>query len=187
MTVMASVTAPSVAATVIVVVAVALVAVVGYRRFRRLDGDADVGRVVLVPVRCALRHVRPLIHSWICSPHLGWVLPYQVAQWLSTPTGVGMLLVMDDYTKTVTNRLKTARGHLDGIIRMVENDQWCPDIMKQLAAVQGTLESTSREVFRHHLETHVADAVSAGRGAEIIDELMETLKYDKRVMRPTPE
>lgn len=94
---------------------------------------------------------------------------------------------MDDYAKTVTNRLKTARGHLEGIIRMVEDDVWCPDIMKQLAAVQGTLESTSREVFRHHLETHVADAVSAGRSAEIIDELMEALKYDKRVLRPTPE
>jgi CsoR family transcriptional regulator, copper-sensing transcriptional repressor len=69
-------------------------------------------------------------------------------------------------------------------MRMVENDAWCPDIMKQLAAVQGTLESTSREVFRHHLETHVAEAVTAGRGAEIVDELMEALKYDKRVLRP---
>ena len=94
---------------------------------------------------------------------------------------------MDDYTRTVTNRLKTARGHLDGIIRMVEADAWCPDIMKQLSAVQGMLEGTTREVFRHHLETHVADAVTAGRSAEIVDELMEALKYDKRVMRPTSE
>jgi DNA-binding FrmR family transcriptional regulator len=94
---------------------------------------------------------------------------------------------MDDYTRTVTTRLKTARGHLDGIIRMVENDAWCPDVMKQLSAVQGTLERTSREVFRHHLETHVADAVAAGRGAEVIEEIMEALKYDKRVMRPTPD
>jgi DNA-binding FrmR family transcriptional regulator len=86
----------------------------------------------------------------------------------------------------VTNRLKTARGHLDGIIRMVETDAWCPDIMKQLAAVQGMLEGTSREVFRHHLEGHVADAIRAGRGEEIVDELMETLKYDKRVLRPAP-
>lgn len=94
---------------------------------------------------------------------------------------------MDDYQRRVTNRLKTARGHLDGIIRMVESDQWCPDIMKQLSAVQGMLEGTSREVFRHHLETHVADAIAAGRTTEIVDELMETLKYDKRVLRPTPE
>ena len=94
---------------------------------------------------------------------------------------------MDDYTRRVTNRLKTAQGHLAGIVRMVEADAWCPDIMKQLSAVQGMLEGTSREVFRHHLQTYVADAVTAGRGHEIVDELMEALKYDKRVMRPTPE
>ena len=92
----------------------------------------------------------------------------------------------DDYHRRVINRLKTARGHLDGIIRMVEADAWCPDIMKQLAAVQGMLEGTSREVFRHHLEGHVADAIRAGRGEQIVDELMETLKYDKRVLRPLP-
>lgn len=91
-----------------------------------------------------------------------------------------------DYHRDVINRLKTARGHLEGIARMVENDEWCPDIMKQLAAVQGMLEATSREVFRHHLETHVADAIRDGRGEEIVDELMETLKYDKRVLRPLP-
>jgi DNA-binding FrmR family transcriptional regulator len=93
---------------------------------------------------------------------------------------------VDDYQRKVTNRLKTARGHLDGIIGMVEDEAWCPDIMKQLAAVQGLLEGTSREVFRHHLEGHVTDAIRAGRGEEIVDELMETLKYDKRVLRPVP-
>jgi DNA-binding FrmR family transcriptional regulator len=70
---------------------------------------------------------------------------------------------------------------------MVAADAWCPDIMKQLAAVQGMLEDTSREVFRHHLETHVADAVRDGRGEEIFDKLMETRKYDKRVLRPLPD
>jgi len=49
------------------------------------------------------------------------------------------------------------------------------------------LAGTSREVFRHHLETHVADAVREGRGEEIFDELMETLKYDKRGLRPLPD
>ena len=46
---------------------------------------------------------------------------------------------MTDYHRMITNRLKTARGHLDGIVRMIENHAWCPDVMKQLAAVQGTL------------------------------------------------
>ncbi len=94
---------------------------------------------------------------------------------------------MDSHTAAVTNRLKTARGHLDGVIRMVEAEAYCPDVMKQLAAVQGMLEATSRVVFRHHLETCVAKAMQEGRTAEIVDELMETLKYDKRVLRPTPE
>ena len=87
----------------------------------------------------------------------------------------------------VTNRLKTARGHLDGVIRMVESGSYCPDVMKQLAAVQGLLEGTSRIVFRRHLETCVADAMREGRTEEIVDELMETLKYDKRVLAPTPD
>ncbi|MEX2532911.1 MAG: metal-sensing transcriptional repressor [Nitriliruptoraceae bacterium] len=56
---------------------------------------------------------------------------------------------LDDSRRKINNRLKTARGHLDGIIRMVEDDTWCPDIMKQLAAVQGMFEATSREVFRN--------------------------------------
>ena len=93
---------------------------------------------------------------------------------------------MSSHADAVTNRLKTARGHLDGVIRMVEADAYCPDVMKQLAAVQGMLEATSRVVFRNHLETCVAHAMQEGRTAEIVDELMETLKYDKRVLRPTP-
>ena len=93
---------------------------------------------------------------------------------------------MPMHQQAALNRLKTARGHLDGVVRMVEADAYCPDVMKQLAAVQGILEATSREVFRNHLETCVADAIRAGRTEEIVDELMETLKYDKRVLRPTP-
>lgn len=91
---------------------------------------------------------------------------------------------MAEHHRRVANRLKTARGHLDGIIRMVEREAYCPDVMKQLSAVQGTLERTSREVLRHHLETCVAKAMREGRTEEIVDELMETLKYDKVVFRP---
>lgn len=87
----------------------------------------------------------------------------------------------------IRNRLATARGHLDAVIRMVDDDAYCPDVMKQLAAVQGLLEGTSREVLRGHLETCVARAMQEGRVTEIVDELMATLKYDKRVLRPLPD
>src|SRR5712691_9225994 len=91
---------------------------------------------------------------------------------------------MDAHQQSVVNRLKTARGHVSGIISIIENDAYCPDAMKQLAAVQGLLEGASRIMLRRHLETCVATAMREGRTAEIIDELMETLKFDHHVFRP---
>lgn len=92
-----------------------------------------------------------------------------------------------EHEKAVLNRLKTARGHLDAVIRMVEDDTYCPDVMKQLSAVQGSLERASRIVLRNHLETCVAAAMVAGRTDEIVEELMEALRYDRTVTAAGPE
>jgi DNA-binding FrmR family transcriptional regulator len=86
----------------------------------------------------------------------------------------------------VLNRLRTARGHLDAVLRMVEEDAYCPDVMKQLSAVQGSLEAASRAVLRNHLETCVAEAMRAGRTSEIVEELMEALRYDRVATGPGP-
>jgi hypothetical protein len=51
--------------------------------------------------------------------------------------------------------------------------------MKQLSAVQATLERVQQIFLRNHLSTCVADAIQRGMGDEIIDELMEALKYNK--------
>lgn len=91
------------------------------------------------------------------------------------------------HQRSVLNRLKTARGHLDAVVRMVEADAYCPDVMKQLSAVQGSLERASRIVLRNHLETCVAAAMVAGRTDEIVDELMEALRYDQTATGPGPE
>lgn len=75
-------------------------------------------------------------------------------------------------------RLRIARGHLDGVIRMVEADAYCPDVMKQLSAVQGAVQQANRRVLRNHLGTCVAEAMRAGRTEQIVDELMEALRFD---------
>ncbi len=93
----------------------------------------------------------------------------------------------DEHRRSVMNRLKTARGHLDAVVRMVEDDSYCPDVMKQLSAVQGSLERASRIVLRNHLETCVAAAMVGGRTDEIVDELMEALRYDRTVTGPGAE
>jgi len=93
----------------------------------------------------------------------------------------------DTYQRQIINRLKTARGHLDAVVRMVEAEAYCPEIMKQLSAVQGSLERASRLVLRNHLETCVATAMREGRTTEIIDELMEALRFDRTSTGPGPE
>src|SRR5919202_5005977 len=93
----------------------------------------------------------------------------------------------EDHRRSVLNRLKTARGHLEAGVRMVEDDTYCPEVMKQLSAVQGSLERASRVMLRNHLETCVAAAMVAGRTDEVVDELMEALRYDRVTTGPGPE
>jgi DNA-binding FrmR family transcriptional regulator len=78
----------------------------------------------------------------------------------------------------VLRRLRIAKGHLEGVIRMVEQNAYCPDVMKQLAAIQGSVEGANRLVLRNHLETCVAEAVREGRTVDVVDELMEALRFD---------
>lgn len=92
-----------------------------------------------------------------------------------------------EHKTSALNRLKTVRGHLDAVIGMVEDERYCPEVMKQISALQGSLERVNRVLLQNHLETCVADAVSEGRTAEIVDELMETMKYTAAVTGPSPE
>jgi CsoR family transcriptional regulator, copper-sensing transcriptional repressor len=74
-------------------------------------------------------------------------------------------------------RLKTVRGHIDGVIGMVEGEVYCPDVMKQVAALQASLEKVNRVLLRNHLETCVSEAIRTGQGPEKIAELMEALPF----------
>ena len=85
------------------------------------------------------------------------------------------------------NRLKTVRGHLDGVIAMVEEERYCPEIMKQVSALQGSLEKVNRVLLANHVETCVLHAVAQGRTDEIVDELLETLRYTPAMTGPTEE
>ena len=75
-------------------------------------------------------------------------------------------------------RLRTIRGHLDGVIRMVEAEADCPDLMKQVAAAQASLERVNRILLQNHLETCVTEAIRAGGGTAKIAELIEALRYN---------
>lgn len=86
--------------------------------------------------------------------------------------------------RSALNRLKTVRGHLDGIIRMLETDAYCVDVMKQISAVQAALERTNRVMLHNHLETCFSEAVMGGEGDRAIAELVDALKFSPALTGP---
>lgn len=79
--------------------------------------------------------------------------------------------------QTVTRLIKTARGQLDGVLRMIEEDRYCMEIAGQLVAAQAILKKANREVLAAHLESCVAGAVENREAREKIAELVDL--FDK--------
>ncbi len=77
--------------------------------------------------------------------------------------------------KTVLRLLKTARGQIDGIIKMVEDDRYCMDISQQLTAADAMLRRVNKEILTAHLKHCVEHAESDRERAEKIDELVTAL------------
>lgn len=90
--------------------------------------------------------------------------------------------MLPDLKRDALLRLKSAAGHLDSVRRMVEEEVYCVDLMKQVAAVQGALEGVQLVLLRNHLSTCVSDAVRQGMGEGIIDELLGALRYEKSLV-----
>jgi len=75
-------------------------------------------------------------------------------------------------------RLLSVKGHVEGVLRMLEDDSvYCVDVLKQLKAINGAVDQVGKLVLRSHLFDHVATAQERGDATEIVNELMEVLKY----------
>ncbi len=68
--------------------------------------------------------------------------------------------------------LKTAKGQLDGILKMVEEDRYCMDISNQILAVTSILNKINREIIRAHMQHCVKKAFQSGGEEEKIAELI---------------
>ena len=67
---------------------------------------------------------------------------------------------MNDQTrKAVSQRLASAVGHLKGVERMVEDDAYCIDVIRQIQAVQAALSKVSTLILDNHLRTCVTTAI----------------------------
>lgn len=106
------------------------------------------------------------------SPSAGASLPHS-----QHATEHGMHLDRATREESV-RRLRSAKGHLEGVLRMLEDPSvYCVDVLKQVKAVQGALSKVNESVLRAHVRDHVATAGQRGDTNAIVDELMEALKY----------
>ena len=87
-----------------------------------------------------------------------------------------------DKTK-VTRLLKTARGQIDGILKMIEEDQYCIDILNQMLASEAVLRRAEREVLRAHMEGCGADAIERADEAERAKKIEEIIKTVEKMER----
>ena len=76
--------------------------------------------------------------------------------------------------ETVTRLLKTARGQLDGILKMVEDDRYCVDISTQILACRALLDKCNKIILSAHVKGCVAQALKSGDDSKI-DEVIALL------------
>jgi DNA-binding FrmR family transcriptional regulator len=88
-------------------------------------------------------------------------------------------MIDDSMKKSVVNRLRSVEGHIRGIERMVEDDAYCMDILKQIKAVQQALERVSALTLENHLNTCVTTAIRSDDEVEktrVVTEIMDVFK-----------
>lgn len=81
-----------------------------------------------------------------------------------------------DTQERILHRLKISMGHLKKVIKMVEDDEYCIDVLHQSQAVQKALKETDNLMLENHLKKCAADAISSGRRDEAIAEVMQVFK-----------
>ena len=132
-----------------------------------LDGHFGNNNVYPTSSHLTKRLYLPII-SFVPPPHRGW-----------GQEGQTEFMLDSERKQTLINRLKSIEGHVRGIERMVEEDAYCMDILKQVKAVQQALERVSALTLENHLNTCVTTAIRSEDEAEktrVVTEIMDVFK-----------
>ena len=82
---------------------------------------------------------------------------------------------MNEEQKKALQSLKTSRGQIEGIIKMLEEGRYCIDISNQIVAAQALLKKANMLILKQHLHHCVKDAVKQDNGDVKINEIIELL------------
>jgi DNA-binding FrmR family transcriptional regulator len=92
--------------------------------------------------------------------------------------------MIDEHQATVSKRLKSIAGHVNGIDRMVTEGAYCIDIIKQIQAVQAALNKVNDLMLEHHLNTCVIEAVRGDSKKErerVLAEIVDVFEMAQKI------
>ena len=87
-------------------------------------------------------------------------------------------------SENVLRRLKTVEGHLRGVIRMVEQDEYCIDVIRQIQAVESALNKVNSQILANHLGSCVTTAIQGNSAKErerVLKEITEVFEMSTKV------
>ena len=88
--------------------------------------------------------------------------------------------------KDVNNRLKSVAGHVNGVVKMVEEDRYCIDIIKQIQAMQAALAKVSEIILDDHLHHCVTNAIQGEDPTErerVLSEVLQVFATQNKQQR----
>ena len=82
-------------------------------------------------------------------------------------------MLSEDDKKKLRVRLRRIGGQVDAIGRMIDNDEYCVDILMQLSAATGALGKVGQLILENHLRTCVQEAITEGNKSDREEKLQE--------------
>lgn len=82
---------------------------------------------------------------------------------------------MNEEKKKAMQCLKTSKGQIEGIIKMIEEERYCIDVSNQIIAASALLKKANMHILRQHLNHCVKEAFIHNKGEEKVDEIMNLL------------
>ncbi|MBM12492.1 MAG: metal-sensitive transcriptional regulator [SAR202 cluster bacterium] len=87
--------------------------------------------------------------------------------------GYGGIGMFPEVKGDALKRLSYIEGHLSGIRKMLEDDKYCVDVLKQTYAVRRAIEKMESLLLEGHLQSCVVEGIQTGRAEEIVEELKD--------------
>ena len=84
--------------------------------------------------------------------------------------------------EAVINRLKRIEGQIRGLIRMVEENKSCEDILIQIGSAKSALHKTGKVILEGHLQHSLTDAIRNGDEEEMLQRLSSAIEQFSRIV-----